>query len=81
MGSHVFTARGVRTAAGITGNALQVTDGVITGIGDAGSLTGLGPPRDFGDAFIVPGLRDAHMHPVGLCSRAPRSHPGRGAGL
>jgi hypothetical protein len=68
VGSRVFTGRGVRTAGGIAGNAVQVTDGIVTAIGDAGSLNGDEPIRTFADAYILPGLRDAHMHPVGYAA-------------
>jgi predicted amidohydrolase YtcJ len=43
---------------------MVVVDGVVAAIGSRSSLAGDGVTRDFGDAYLLPGMRDAHMHPV-----------------
>lgn len=64
MASQLYTARSVRAPLGISGDAVLVVDGVIAAIGDRSSLSGDGNTRDFDDAYLLPGMRDAHMHPV-----------------
>lgn len=68
VASQLLTARAVCTADGITGNAVLVTDGVIAAVGDRSSLSGDAAERSFGDAYLLPGLRDAHLHPVGYAA-------------
>lgn len=62
----LHTARMVRTAQGV-GNALLVDGGTVAATGSAAELRELHPTAatvDHGDDVIVPGIRDAHFHPV-----------------
>jgi len=61
---HLFTADLVRTDAGIQGNAILVANGRIAAVGDRSELMGSAPETVYQDCFLLPGLRDAHMHPV-----------------
>ncbi len=62
--SRLITARAVRTAEGLVGNAVLVVDGKVAAIGDRSELMGADQELVYQDGFIVPGLRDAHIHPV-----------------
>lgn len=64
MTVHLFSASAIRTATGIAGNSMLVTDGFVTAIGDRRDLMGSAPETVFQDAYLLPGLRDAHLHPV-----------------
>jgi predicted amidohydrolase YtcJ len=65
----LIVADSVRTPAGIAGNALLIEDGTILEVGEAAQLQShdLRITR-FPDAVIIPGLRDAHLHPLALAS-------------
>ncbi len=65
MTSHLVTADQVRTSSGLMGNALLIEDGRVAGIGRAADLHTPGVPEDrFPGGVIIPGLRDAHLHPL-----------------
>ncbi len=69
MTERIVTGAAVRTAAHIAGRALHLRDGRIVSVGDAGALRALGLPEErYPGATIVPGLRDAHFHPVGYAA-------------
>jgi predicted amidohydrolase YtcJ len=65
MGSLLLTAEMVRDPAGSRGDALIVTDGLIAAVGEAARLRRPGLRQRHLPGVIVPGLRDAHFHPVG----------------
>jgi predicted amidohydrolase YtcJ len=55
----------VRTAAGILGDALMIRAGRVVAVGRAADLRRPDLPEEhFPGRVIVPGLRDAHLHPV-----------------
>jgi predicted amidohydrolase YtcJ len=64
MSAHLFSAAAVRTAAGLLGNAVLVKDGMIAAIGERADLLGSAPETVYQNAYLLPGLRDAHLHPV-----------------
>lgn len=63
MTSCLHVGATVRTAAGVLGNAILVRNGLVAAVGDADELRG-DVIVDHGDAVLLPGLRDAHIHPV-----------------
>lgn len=64
MTTHLFSAATLRTAHGVPGNAILVKAGKVVAIGDRSDLTGSSVEVHHPDAVILPGLRDAHLHPV-----------------
>jgi predicted amidohydrolase YtcJ len=64
MATTLFSARTLRTAAGIDGDAILVEDGRVVAVGDQRHLSGGGVVVDYPGAVLLPGLRDAHLHPV-----------------
>lgn len=65
MTSHLVTADQVRTSSGLVGNALLIEDGLVAAIGRAADLHTPGVSEDhFPGGVIIPGLRDAHLHPL-----------------
>ena len=64
MTSQLFSARTVRTGRGVVGNAILVNDGRVVAIGDRRDLHGEAAEIANPDCVILPGLRDAHLHPV-----------------
>ena len=55
----------VRTASGLLGDALLIRDGRVAAVGQAAELSEPDVPEvRFPGGVIVPGLRDAHIHPV-----------------
>jgi predicted amidohydrolase YtcJ len=61
----LLTADAVVTGEGIIGDSILVVDGMVAAIGMRGALdTHDVIKRNFRDATLIPGLRDAHMHPV-----------------
>ncbi len=63
--SVLFTAAAVQTATGKRGDAILVEDGKVLAVGSHSDLAGSASDRhDLGGGVIVPGLRDAHLHPV-----------------
>jgi predicted amidohydrolase YtcJ len=65
MPRRLITADAIRTADGLVGDALVVEHGRIAAIGRADDLRSNLPEDRFPGATIVPGLRDAHLHPLG----------------
>jgi predicted amidohydrolase YtcJ len=63
----LVAAEAVRTAAGILGDAILIEDGVVVATGDRASLDGE-VERRYSGAILMPGLRDAHLHPVGYAA-------------
>ncbi len=65
MGPRLVVADAVRTPLGVAGNAMLIEHGTVVAIGDR---TELAAPtlveEHYPGAIIVPGLRDAHFHPV-----------------
>ena len=61
----LIVADSIRTPSGIAGNALLVEQGSVAAIGDRLDLAhpGLAEER-YPGGVVVPGLRDAHCHPV-----------------
>ncbi len=64
----LFTADRVRTARGIAGNAVLVDRGSVVETGWAERLRRPGILEKRLDGTLTPGLRDAHIHPVGYAS-------------
>jgi predicted amidohydrolase YtcJ len=65
MTDHLIVADQVRTAAGLQGGAVLIRAGRVTAIGRADDLRGPGVREDhFPGGVIIPGLRDAHLHPL-----------------
>jgi len=65
MRPKLVVADHVRTAAGVPGDALLLHGGRIAAVGAAADLRRPGIVEErFPGAVIVPGLRDAHLHPV-----------------
>jgi len=63
--SLLLTADAVRDADAVRGDSVLTNDGVIRAVGRADALRRPGLPERHFDGVIVPGLRDAHLHPVG----------------
>lgn len=58
-------ADSVRSHDSILGNTLLIEDGVLAAIGDDTTLSSPGIVEErFPGATIIPGLRDAHLHPI-----------------
>jgi predicted amidohydrolase YtcJ len=55
---------GVRGVPGAAGDAVRMRDGAVVAVGPAAALAGDGVATTTVPGYIVPGLRDAHMHPV-----------------
>jgi len=65
MSTRLVVADSVRTASGLLGDALLIRDGRVAATGQAANLRKTELPEDrFPGSVIIPGLRDAHMHPV-----------------
>ena len=55
----------VRTARGVPGNAILIEDGRVVAAGDHRTLQAPGVTvEEYAGAYLIPGLRDAHIHPV-----------------
>jgi len=61
---HLIVADSVRTAAGILGDAVLVDAGRVVAVGTAEALRSEGMRETLYSGVIVPGLRDAHLHPA-----------------
>jgi predicted amidohydrolase YtcJ len=68
----LFTAQAVVDASGRRGDAVLVDGERIVAVGDAGSLRHPGMPEEVLSGVLVPGLRDAHFHPVGYAASLRR---------
>ncbi len=64
MTLHLFSAAAVRTAGGIPGDAILVEHGRVVAVGSRSNLSGHAAETPYPDAVLMPGLRDAHLHPV-----------------
>lgn len=65
MTQRLVVADSIRTASGLIGDALLISDAKVAAIGFAGDLSRSDLPEErFPGCVIIPGLRDAHMHPV-----------------
>ena len=62
MSFSAFVSRRVVTPHGINPGAVLVEDGLIRGIVPHDQISADIPARDFGDAAILPGLVDSHVH-------------------
>jgi len=65
----LFVGHGVRLPSGLAGNTILVQDGDVAGVGDQVEISRLLPPGvacsvERFDGFLLPGLRDSHIHPV-----------------
>ncbi|MEA2009172.1 MAG: hypothetical protein U9N78_00540, partial [Actinomycetota bacterium] len=61
----LLVADAVRTARGVPGNAILIEDGHIVAVGDHRTLDDPGVViEEYAGAVLIPGLRDAHIHPV-----------------
>jgi predicted amidohydrolase YtcJ len=64
MTAHLYIADGLRTASGNDGNAVLVVDRRVAAIGRWDELRGSAPETVYQGSWLLPGLRDAHIHPV-----------------
>ena len=60
----ILAARGVSTGRGPIGDSILIVDGKVAAIGTLTDFDGSGIAVTKYDATIIPGLRDAHTHPV-----------------
>lgn len=68
-GRRLLVAEAVRTARGIPGDAILIEGERVVAVGDRSTLGSPGiPVDDFSGAYLLPGMRDAHMHPVPYAS-------------
>jgi predicted amidohydrolase YtcJ len=65
MTEMLLTAEAVLGSGDRLGNALLVEDGIIAAVGESTRLRRPGRPERVLPGVVVPGLRDAHFHPVG----------------
>ena len=65
MPPFLLTAATVRDAGGVRGDALVIDGGTIAAVGQASRLRRAGLAERHLAGVVVPGLRDAHFHPVG----------------
>lgn len=72
MTRRLILAEAVRTAEGILGEALFVEHGRVAAIGSGEDLKGE-PMQGYPGAVIVPGLRDAHFHPIPYAATLQRT--------
>ncbi len=69
MTERLVVGAAVRTATGAPGDALHLRDGGVVEIGSAARLQRPDLPEErYPGGVIVPGLRDAHFHPVGYAA-------------
>lgn len=61
----LLVADAVRTASGLRGNSVLVDNGAVVAVGDADKLSKPGIQIERVNGVLIPGLRDAHFHPVG----------------
>ncbi len=73
MTRRLLVADAVRDASGVHGDAVLVDGSRIVAVGRAADLRGPAVPEDrYPGGTIVPGLRDAHLHPVGYAAALNR---------
>lgn len=61
----LLVADAVRTASGLCGDAVLVDGGAVVGVGASDQLGKPGIEIERFRGVLIPGLRDAHFHPVG----------------
>ncbi len=64
MTSYLVAAQRARLPGTAGGDAIVVADGVIAAAGRRAELSGYDEVIRYDGAVLIPGLRDAHMHPV-----------------
>lgn len=65
----LLIADSVRDHTGVRGDAILVTGHHITAVGRSGDLRSADLPEErFPGSTVIPGLRDAHLHPVGVAA-------------
>ena len=62
--SRLISAARLRIPGAAGGDSLVVKDGLVTAVGMRDELSGYDTETRYEDAFLIPGLRDAHIHPV-----------------
>lgn len=73
MGHQLIVADRVRTASGLRGDAVEVKDGLVVGVGMEADLARPDLPAvRYPGTTIVPGLGDAHFHPLGYTASVTR---------
>lgn len=65
MRRFLLSADAVRDAAAVHGDAILIEDGCIAAVGEAARLRRPGLAEQSMGGVVIPGLRDAHLHPVG----------------
>ncbi|MEX1279108.1 MAG: amidohydrolase family protein [Acidimicrobiia bacterium] len=68
MSQVLVSGDAVVTVDGRIGDAVLVDGGIVVGVGDRDHLARPGMPEQRYRGTIVPGLVDAHLHPVGLAA-------------
>jgi predicted amidohydrolase YtcJ len=64
MTATLIVADAVRTASGVHGNAVLIEHGAVRAVGNHADLAGSAVEERYVGGVIIPGLRDAHFHPV-----------------
>lgn len=64
MPSQLISAQRLRIPGFAGGDSLLVNDGIVTAIGKRTQLSGYDTETRYDEAVLIPGLRDAHIHPV-----------------
>ena len=64
MPTQLFSADRLRIPGVADGDAILVSEGVVAAVGSRDDLTGDLPEKRVDGAVILPGMRDAHLHPV-----------------
>lgn len=72
MTRRLITADAVTTPDGTVGDAVLIDEGTIVEVGMSDGFDGAFAEERFPGAVIVPGLRDAHLHPVGYTASLVR---------
>ena len=73
MSRRLLVADRVRDASGVQGDAILIEGTRIVAVGRAADFAQAGLPEDrHPGTTIVPGLRDAHLHPVGYAAALER---------
>ena len=73
MATQLVTGDLVRTAGGPVGTAIEIADGLVVRVGTREALARPGlTERAYPGATIVPGLGDAHFHPLGYTASLHR---------
>lgn len=71
MTRRLLVADRVRTPSGVVGDAVLIEDGHVVEVGHWRNMSAEGVDiTSFSGATIVPGFRDAHIHPVGMAANS-----------